>query len=1072
MQHGTASPEALVAAAVAQGASHAALTDRDGLYGAIRHIRSCIAHRVHPIVGVELLLAHNGSVHTATIIAHGNTNGAGWAALCRIVSAAHSARLNRKHGGGEHRRPLLQARHVVSFLRTAENPECTVLLSPESDVGRAIERGDSTLARQLLRQWRALLGSALRLEVLCQYTEPGSVASLRHASRTLALAESEGVGAVLTNAVRYLEPGDVITADLLTAARSLSDLERAELTRNAQAWLKPGEQMLGILAEIASQPSVPRSALASLLRETEQLTARAALDPERDLRWRTAKLPENSVAGFHGDPVRVLSQRAHAGLHSRFRSDELEARPAIRERLSFELDTITRFGYSAYFLTVADVAQLIREMGIRSQARGSGAGSLVNYVLEISQVNPVQHDLLFERFLSSNRETLPDIDIDVESARRHDIYRAIVQRYGENRVTLLSMRTTYRTRSAVRDIGRALGLDEEDVDLIAKSVWRFSARDFRVALEQKPELRSVRERARRDATVDQLIDLTARLDRLPRHVSMHPCGVILSNQHLLSNTPVQPSGLGISMSQFDKDDIDDIGFLKLDVLGVRMQSAMAYAVDEISRVRGAEAQALLPASQPSEVVDSDGRIDLDRIHLDDERTFETIRSTHTIGLFQIESPGQRELLGKLQPTEFEDLIADISLFRPGPMKGNMIAPFVDSRHGIIAPKYLHRRFVSFLAPTYGVVIYHEQVIRIIADVMGVTLSKADEYRRTMSSAIDEFARAFRVAAQQRVNHLGHRLFSDSEIEDIWRVLEGFGSFGFCKAHGAAFALPTYQTAWLKTHFPVEFFAGLLTHDPGMYPKRMLLSEAKRLGIALLPVHVNHSCEHYRVERQHGATGAAGAATNGVAIRMALSDIRHITQAEMQRIVQQQPFTDRADFETRAKPSRRLLLALERIGALSGLEDGVALAIEQPRPVDVQHEVDVLGLDISSHILDRYRDLLHRLGVTAAHELINLPNRSPVLVAGVRVATQTPAVRSGKRVVFITVEDGSGCADATFFDEAQQRAGPLLFSTSLLVIAGYTRRTGKRGVSVLAENAWALRELSGEHLAELPEERVT
>lgn len=1066
MHYGTSTPESLVASAVAQQASICAITDRDGLYGAIRHVRACIAHNIDAVVGCEILVDFAGEIHTVTVLAHGNTNGAGWATLCRIISATHSSRQQQFKPVATKRRPVLSARLLPSFFSSLVEPECTILLSPASNVGRSLASGKNALAKHQLRQWRTLLNNALRLEIVCHYTEPGALGSLRHAASLVQLATESAVETVLTNAVRLLTPNDIITADLLSAADQLTHLDAASSAPNAQAWLKPPEQMLAIMVEIGSQPGVSRSALTDLLRGTEQLALRCRLNPATDLGWRQAKLPEAAVAGIHGDPVRILAERARAGLTLRYPSHSGRELENIQHRLRNELDTIYRFGFASYFLTVADVADLIRRMGIRSQARGSGAGSLVNFVLGISSVDPVQHDLLFERFLSSNRETLPDIDIDVESARRHDIYRAIVRKYGETRVTLLSMRTGYRARSAARDTGRALGISDSEMDVIAKHIWRFSARDFRAVLHEKPELKPIIERAERNDAIDKMIDLAGRLDRLPRHLSMHPCGVILSNSNLLSTTPVQPSGMGIAMSQFDKDDIDDIGFLKLDILGVRMQSAMAHTVAEIQRVRGAHAKDAVPPSEHSSVIDSSGRLNLEAIRLDDEQTFQTIRSTHTIGMFQIESPGQRELIGKLQPTEFEDLIADISLFRPGPMKGNMVAPFVDARHGIITPNYLHPRFVKILAPTFGVVIYHEQVLRIFADCMGITLSQADEYRRAMSADTQPLERRFRAATARRHDEqTGQRLFSDAEIDRIWQALVGFGSFGFCKAHGAAFALPTYQTAWLKTHFAPEFFAGLLTHDPGMYPKRLLLTEAKRLGIPILPLHVNHSDREYRVEQYETTLG----------IRIALSDIRNITQPEIDRIIAERPFVSITQFSDKVRPSQRLLSALQRLGAFDNLpysldaETLTTSARESPTTDGREHthdrmrdEVELLGLDVSAHALEPYAELLTSLGVVRANELITLPNSTEVLVAGIRVATQTPPTRNGKRVVFLSLDDGTGCADVTFFDDAQQHAGPLLFTNSLLLVAGKTRRTGQRGISVVAENAWSLIDIAREY----------
>ena len=612
----------------------------------------------------------------------------------------------------------------------------------------------------------------------------------------------------------------------------------------------------------------------------------------------------------------------------------------------------------------------------------------------------------------------------------------------------------------------ALGIDEDEIDQIAKNIWRFSARNFRGAMEKKPELARFSSDTKTNDRLNLLVDITERLDRLPRHISVHPCGVILGNSSLLSLTPTEPSGIGLPMSQFDKDDMDPMGFLKLDVLGVRMQSAMAYTIREIARVKKK-------------------KVDLDAVDREDKSVFEQIRTTNTLGIFQIESPGQRELTGKHQPTRFNDLTLQISLFRPGPMKGNMIKPYLDGRHGLITPDYLHPDLRPILEESYGVVVFHEQLMRIMQKMTGCSLAQADEMRRKLGkeSKAAGVSNYFHKAAAARG-------YQKQLIEKVWSIIEGFGSFGFCKAHGAAFALPTYHSAWLKTHYPTEFIAGLLTHDPGMYPRRLLIAEARRLGVRILPIDVNRSTNEYLVEKM----------TKGHGVRMALTEIAGISNREIERIICEQPFRDIADFYIRARPARRTLERLALIGALDSLagisgeeaqhsrgdllvhirqltakrpavNDANQLSFElgsldtlpqgNPSPSKqerLDQELKYTGMDISAHQIERFQEMLDDLGVVRASELVGLRSNTEVLVAGVRVATQTPPMRSGKRVVFISLDDGTGCADATFFDEAQRRCSSLLFQNRLLLISGKTRRTGVRGVSVLAENAWDLRQL--------------
>ena len=386
-----------------------------------------------------------------------------------------------------------------------------------------------------------------------------------------------------------------------------------------------------------------------------------------------------------------LRQRTEAGLNRRFGGLPDGKLLEVRSRLETELATIGGLGFDSYFLTVAEVSEMIKDMGVRRAARGSGASSLVNYLLGISAVDPIANDLLFERFLSLDRSTLPDIDLDVESAERHNVYRRIFERFGsqaghpdEHAKQLPRPRRRQGCRAGA---GHGQGRDRPNrqaaVAVFGRVLQGGAGGEARAARFCRPggELPA---RGRAAAQLDLLVDLTERLDSLPRHISMHPCGVILGDSSLLNRTPVQPSGLGLPMSQFDKHDMDAMGMLKLDVLGVRMQSAMAYAVREIIRLhpsKEAGGGAGRARTRTRRSLDEGGAIDLDAVPLDDEPTFELIRSTHTLGCFQIESPGQRELVGKMAPTEFSDLVIDISLFRPGPMKSNMVKPYLENRAG-------------------------------------------------------------------------------------------------------------------------------------------------------------------------------------------------------------------------------------------------------------------------------------------------------------------------------------------------------------------------------------------------------
>lgn len=1139
--YGVSWPADLVQAAVADGADALASTDRDGLYGAVKHVKACKEAGIDPLVGVDLailevaestspvtgptVLRESGRV---VVLAHGSAHqsaqkratqkrgdldtrtlapAAGYAALCRLISVAHS-RVRGPVG------VTLEELAQGVLEPNSQTPALTVLLGPFSDVARALNGRKYLQPRSKFTRWvNAMPHGSLAVEIVSHFSTPGTPLSSSHAVRMLKLAAEFEIPAVLANAVRYCQGDDAPTADVLDAARAIAPLDQVlDLQPTGQGWLKDAARMHEVAHEVTQQGGFGIREMNQLLANTHALADKCRLDPQRDLGWKTPVTPEAGILGLSQAPGVELQERTQAGLALRFPHLHGEAMLPVQERLEKELSTINELGFASYFLTVAEVSEMIRTMGVRRAARGSGASSLVNYLLGISAVDPIANNLLFERFLSLDRQTLPDIDLDVESAERHAVYHRIFERFGSERVTLMSMQNGYRARGAVRDAGLALGMEAEEIDGIAKQLWRFSASSFREAMAEKPELRDFAARVEQSrgglepvpqgspAQLDMLVDLTERLDRLPRHISMHPCGVILGDSSLLNRTPVQASGLGLPMSQFDKHDMDVMGMLKLDVLGVRMQSAMAYAVKEIIRLQPSKAAVVADGhhsvdslGQGPSYIGEDGGIDLDAVPLDDEATFELIRSTHTLGCFQIESPGQRELVGKMAPREFNDLIIDISLFRPGPMKSNMVKPYLENRHGFAPEHYAHPDLKEALAETHGVTVFHEQVLRTFHVMTGCTLSRADELRRALSKpgaepAVEVF---FRHACLER----GYSL---DVIDEVWETLKAFGSFGFCKAHGAAFAMPTYQSAWLKAHHPVEFLAGLWEHDPGMYPRRLLVAEARRMGIPILPLDINASNGHYRAE--HALV--EGKPVKG--IRLSLADIYGLSGTELKRIVAGQPYESLAELRDRGRVSRSTLKRLAQLGALDSLQQAaqkisgnvanradliahvnslpVAKAAKRyeamqgqlslplgelelgslpallPAPTQaetVRTELDLLSLDVSAHLMDSYGPLLEQLGVKHAHQLLALRNNTEVLVAGVRVATQTPPMRGGKRVVFISIDDGTGCVDATFFTEAQEKSGPLLFGTRMLLIRGLTRRTGPRGISLQALEAWDL-----------------
>ena len=541
---------------------------------------------------------------------------------------------------------------------------------------------------------------------------------------------------------------------------------------------------------------------------------------------------------------------------------------------------------------------------------------------------------------------------------------------------------TYRARAAVREVGKALGLPEPEVDVVAKSFPHIGAHDLRVAIDRLPELVGSNLNA---GQLEQLFRVAERLDGFPRHIALHPSGIVLSNDDLATRVPLERSFQGYRVIQADKDDVELLGYLKLDVLGVRMLSSMRHALDEIARTEHV-------------------KVDLDAIPLDDEPTFELIRASDTLGCFQIESPGQRELLQKLQPTRWEDLIVDISLFRPGPVKSDMINPYLRRRAGMEAPTYAHPALRPALRETFGVIVYHEQVLRTLAALAGYDLTYADHVRRHLDR--EDLLPGFRADFLERATGRG---VPADVAERTWTAVAEFASFGFCKAHAAAFAVPTYQSSWLKTHYPAHFLAGILTHDPGMYPRRLLLEDAREHGIPILPLDVNRSEPEYVVEVVGGGEDVGGRAEVGAppraarlrlrdgvrargrrwasaplddaragplpgapdddartepptsarhtdvehpryGIRLALQDVHGISDSEIRSILEgraDRAFDDVGDFLRRANVSKPVVEAMAHAGGFDGIGEGSRRdRLYSAMTTAPQREGDQLALDLS------------------------------------------------------------------------------------------------------------------------------
>jgi len=1063
--------EALVDRAKEVGCDSLAVTDHNGLYGAVRFYKYAREVGIKPIIGVEMTL-ENG--HHIVLLAKSL---AGYSNLCKIITRAQ---LSHEKGCAAAGMELLD-RYTddVFCLSGCRNGEVAALLL----------EGKPEAAEQAAARYAEIFGRKSFFLEMQNHLLPGT-ALLN--SQLYSLAGKLRLGVVATNNVHYAHKEDFKVQSVLTCVQTTTTLDEQTPLRkqNCEYYLKSPRAMANLFA---AYPKAVASA--------GRLTAQCDLDLGMGTyRFPDFHVPEGETAYSY------LCKLCFEGLAKLYKP----ITPKATKRLQHELSIIHDLGFAEYFLVVWDIVRHAREKGIRCSGRGSAADSMVAYCLGITIVDPIEHDLLFERFLNPERKGMPDIDIDFDAARRDEVIEYIYKRYGEDKVAMVCTVSTLCAKSSVRDVGKAMDFPLEEIDRLASALPHTGAKRIREAVDKLPELRDGNISLRK---METLVDVCEKVDGFPRHLSVHLGGLVISRGLLTDLVPLEWATKGVIVSQFDKDDIEALGLVKMDILGLRNLSAIEDALAMIKETRGME-------------------LDVDNLPLDDPKVYELLRSTKTVGLFQVESPGMRGLLGRLQPTQFDDLAANIALFRPGPMQADMINPFVKRRHGREPETYLHPKLKPALKETYGVILYQEQVLRISNALAGFTLGQADSLRRAMTTdrsqeEMEKIKDAFIEGALK--NEVEREI-----AEKVFSQLRAFAAYGFCKAHAASFAKISYQTAYLKAHYPAEFLAGILCNEPmGFYPANVVLEEARRLGIGILGVDVNRSRRKFTVEDGR--------------IRIGLMQVRGISDAEIESISrarEEHEFDSFSDFCLRARVARSVIENLINCGAFDqfghprrkllwllgevlqrtsrqrpaltpvrlrqasadhpssrkhrdrpnsgrggtappfsqrwekGLGDEGRLCIPQlfdnlsasdldeqmaclpdvPEPplhVRVRMDYDILGLSPLCHPMVFYRQKLAKMGVMKSSRLREMPSHSVVKVAGVVVTCMRPPTRSGVIVVFVTLEDEAGLADAVIFPKVYDKYGPVIFNSSGLIIEGKIEKSGQRGLSVIVRKIWPL-----------------
>ena len=998
---GASSIRDMVAAAADVGMTALALTDHSNVSGGVIFYKAALEAGIKPIQGAEVTLKDGGHL---VLLARGPE---GYGQLCRILTRGHlgSHRLDPRVGLAHLGQEVAGGQLIaLSGCRKGRIP--SLLLRQE--YGEA----EST-AREYLRIFGAdnfyleLQGDRL----------PGN----RRLNRELAeLSDRLGVGIVLTTNAHYARKEDFSTHDLLTCVRTLTKVDDVHPQRrlNAENYLKPCRDMVDLL------DTYPAAGV-----NTVEIAERC--EPVFDLS--KPRFPSFAVSDGT-EPFDYLKRLVVNGARKRYG----RITPTIDHRLRQELTVIRRLGYEDYFLVVWDVARYARQQGIRHAGRGSAADSAVAYCLGITEVDSIARGLLFERFLSLERAQKPDIDIDFDARYRDRVADYVYKKYGEEHVAAVATYNTFRGRSALRDLGKAMDFPPKEIDFIAKRLSYRSASSIEEALQEMPELRD------HNLPVEKykpLLEICQGVAGFPRHLGTHLGGLIICRHPLTDITPLQQSAKGVNIIQFDKRDVEDLGLMKLDLLSLRTLSVLDDAVKNLG---------------------NDKEVN-DGIPVDDSDTYKMINSGETIGVFQLESPAQRGLQARLEASNFEDIVASLALIRPGPIKGNMVEPFVARRLGNEPVTYLHPDLEPILKKTYGVILFQEQVIEIATVIGGFTPGEADKLRRVMSHArsMEEMEGIGLVFIEKATARGVERQIA----EEIYRYIQGYASYGFCEAHAAAFANTAYKTAYLVRHHPTEFFAAILSHQPmGYYPLHTVCTEARRKGVEILSLDINKSSEDFQVE--------------GAAIRPPLTRVKSLSQPTVTAVKaarQDHPFSTLKDFIQRVpRANRREIENLILAGAFDPLHSNrrqmlwdAATWAAQPEALGSNNsgegriedfsplrrclqEYSLMGFSPGRHFMDFFRDRLKERGFYDSLMIKAAKQGEMVKVAGLVVTPHRPPTRSGRTIVFLSLEDEFGLVDITVFEDKYQQYGKVIFQdpTPPLMVLGQVESRGQ-GRSVIA-----------------------
>jgi error-prone DNA polymerase len=991
---GASHPEELVEHAAALGYQHIAITDRNTLAGIVRAHVAAKKAGIRLVVGCRLDLLDGPS-----LLAY-PTNKEAYAGLCRLLTTGNL----RAEKGDCHLYKADVVAHKAGML---------FIVVPPDKLNERFE-WDTTFITQL-QEYSTAFGEQLYMAATRRYFAYDA----KYLHQLAQLSQQLRIPLVATNDVHYHEPARRELQDVVTCIREKCTIYTAgfRLHANAERYLKPAQEMLRLFRQYPDA-----------IRQTQELTSACQFTLD-SLQY---EYPEE-ITSEGRTPQEELTVLAWQGAKERFGEHIPEKTTAA---IHYELDFIEKMNYASYFLTVYDIVRFARSQNILCQGRGSAANSTVCYCLGITSVNPTKIDLLFERFISSARNEPPDIDVDFEHERREEVIQYVYEKYGRDRAAIVATVTQQHQKGALRDVAKAMGISVDTINRLSGSLWDSIA----ARIEESTIVQQGLDPG--DRHLRKVLELTNAFMGFPRQLGQHTGGFMITRGKLTDLCPVLNARMeNRTCIEWNKDDIDALGFMKVDVLALGMLTCIRKAFD---LARGHYGLQLTLANIPE----------------DDPAVYEMISHADTIGVFQIESRAQQSMLPRLRPKEFYDLVIEVAIVRPGPIQGNMVHPYLRRRNGEEAVEYPSRELEEILHKTKGVPLFQEQAMKIAIVAAGFTPAEADELRRSMAT----------FKAQGTVTRLREKLvrgmtergYQPEFAMRIFKQLEGFGSYGFPESHAASFALLVYVSSWLKWYYPDVFACALLNSMPmGFYQPAQIVIDAKNHGVEVRPVDINHSHWHNTLEEKTGRF---------CALRLGFRQVKGLNEADMQIIVahRKEPFTSIHQLRDLPLPESCLekladadafrSIGLDRRQALWELtakDKPEALFKGQPPEEAKQEAIQLPVMSVSEHVVQDYaaitlslkahpvsfvREKLSQLHITPINQLAAMKNGDLVKVAGLVLVRQRPGTASG--VCFMTIEDETGWANLVLFQQPFTQYRKEILQSRLIMVTGKLQIEGE------------------------------